>query len=169
MLPMRNPSLRAGAALAAVVGLAMAMPAMADVMGSAGWSRATVPGAKEAVGYLELTNPGDEERALLLLTSTVSDRVLIYRNTVDSQGVSRMWPVAKLKLEPGETVRLEPNGLHLMFSDIKQGFKVGDRIPLTMQFDGHEKAFTVMLEVRPLVPEKAPVAQGTHKNHDNHK
>jgi periplasmic copper chaperone A len=130
----------------------MASAAMADVVGSAGWSRATVPGAKEAVGYLVLTNKGEEERSLLKITSTVSDRVSIHRSSVDSQGVARMWPVGKLKLEPGEAITFDPNGLHVMFNDIKQGFKAGDKVPLTLQFDGLEKPFTVMLEVRPLVP-----------------
>jgi periplasmic copper chaperone A len=151
---------RSGAALAAVSMLTMASAALADVTGSAGWSRATVPGAKEAVGYLVLTNNGDEERSLLKITSPLCDRVSIHRSSVDSEGVARMWPVGRVKLEPGETLTFNPNALHLMFNDIKQPFKVGDKVPLTLQFDGLEKPFTVMLEVRPLVPEKA--SSGDH-------
>lgn len=137
---------------AAMLATAMAVPATADVVGSAGWSRATTPGAKEAVGYLELVNNGDEERKLLKITSTISDEVRIHRSMLSSEGVTQMWPVGALKLEPGQIVRFEPNGLHVMFNDIKHALKVGDRVPLTLQFDGFEKPFTVMLEVRPLVP-----------------
>ncbi len=154
-------SFRVGAVLGtAILGLAMGSAAMADVVGSDGWSRATAPGAKEAVGYLMLTNNGDEDRSLLKITSPVSDEVTIHRSSIDSQGMARMWPVAKLKLEPGETVKFEPNGLHVMFGDLKKGFKAGDKVPLTLQFDGHEQPFTVMLEVRPLVPDKPAMDHG---------
>jgi periplasmic copper chaperone A len=148
---------RLKSALGATLMLTMTAAVMADVEGSAGWSRATVPGAKEAVGYLVLTNQGEEERSLLKITSTVSDRVSIHRSSVDSQGIARMWPVGKLKLEPGETVTFEPNGLHVMFTELKQPLKAGDKVPLTLQFDGFEKPFTLLLEVRPLVEQKPAV------------
>jgi copper(I)-binding protein len=104
------------------------------------------------VGYLVLTNNGEELRSLLKITSPVCDRISLHRSSVDSEGVARMWPVGSLKIEPGESVRFDPNGLHVMFVDIKASFKAGDKVPLTLQFDGFEKPFTVMLEVRPLVP-----------------
>jgi periplasmic copper chaperone A len=152
--------LRSGVALAAILGLTLAAPAMADVVGSAGWSRATPPGAKEAVGYLVLTNNGDEERKLLKITSPVSDRVGIHRSTVDSQGVARMWPVGSVTLAPGESLRFEPSGLHVMFSELLKPFKAGEKIPLTLQFDGFEKPFTVLLEVRSLVPDPPAAGHG---------
>ena len=163
-----NTRIRSWAALVATTMLCSMLsgPVLAEVEGSAGWSRATVPGAKEAVGYLVLTNKGDDERSLLKITSPVCDRVSIHRSSVDSKGVARMWPVGKLKLAAGEVVTFEPNGLHIMFEELTQGFKVGDRIPLTLQFDGLEKPFTVMLEVRPLVP-AAPDSSG-RADHGKH-
>jgi copper(I)-binding protein len=142
-------------ALAAIMAGLLTSPAMADVTGSDGWSRATPPGAKEAVGYLVLTNKGDELRSLLKITSTISDEVRIHRSSVNSEGVSQMWPVAFIKLEADETVRFEPNGLHVMFSGLAKPLKAGDKVPLVLQFDGREPPFTVMLEVRPLVPAAA--------------
>jgi copper(I)-binding protein len=52
------------AALAAVLGLALAMPAIAEVKAGDGWARATAPGAKVAAAYLTRTHPGDEQRTL---------------------------------------------------------------------------------------------------------
>ncbi len=141
-------------ALVAAMGLLQAPAATAQVVASEGWTRATVPGAKTGVGYLVLTNKGSEEASLMVLTSTVSDKVQIYRSSVDSQGVSRMWPVGFLKIPPGESVRFDPNGLHLMFNDIKAPFAVGRKVPVRMIFE-HEPEFIVDLEVRPLVPEAA--------------
>ncbi len=85
---MKTISSRLGTALgAAVFGLCLASAAVADVTGSAGWSRATPPGAKEGVGYLVLTNPGEEERSLLKIATTVSDEVSIHRSSIDSEGM----------------------------------------------------------------------------------
>jgi copper(I)-binding protein len=137
--------------------------AVADVVGSDGWSRATPPGSKEGVGYLVLTNNGDEERSLMVITSTLSDTVRIRRSSIDSDGVTKMWPVGFLKIGPGETVRFDPNGLHVMFSDLKKPLKAGDKVPLTLQFDGFEKSFTLMLEVKPLVPAATP-DQAQHRH-----
>ncbi|MEO6079743.1 MAG: copper chaperone PCu(A)C [Steroidobacteraceae bacterium] len=161
---MKNISPRITAALAAVILATAVAPAMADVVGSAGWSRATPPGVKEAVGYLVLMNNGVEERKLLKITSPVSDEVTLHRSSITSEGLARMWPVGSLKIEPGESLRLEPGGLHVMFSKLKNVLKVGDKVPLTLQFDGFEKPFTVMLEVRPLVPETHAADHHSHAN-----
>jgi copper(I)-binding protein len=143
---------------------AIAAPAMADVVGGEGWSRATPPGAKEAVGYLVLTNKGNEERSLLKITSPISDEVRIHRSSVNAEGVSQMWPVGFLKIQPGDSVRFEPTGLHVMFRELKKPLKAGDKVPLILQFDGFENPFTVMLEVKALVPEKPAAGGADHKH-----
>lgn len=139
-------------ALLAATGLLHGAPAHAQVVASEAWTRATVPGAKTAVGYLVFTNKGSEEANLMVLTSAVSDKVQIHRSSIDSQGVARMWPVGFLRIPPGEAVRFDPSGLHLMFNDIKAPFVVGQKVPLRVIFE-HEPEMIVQLEVRPLVPE----------------
>ena len=140
--------------LLAAAGLLQAATASAQVVASEGWTRATVPGAKTGVGYLVLTNKGSDEASLMVLTSSVSDKVQIHRSTLDAQGVSRMWPVGYLKIQPGESVRFDPSGLHLMFNDIKAPFVVGSKVPVRLIFE-HESEINIELEVRPLVPEAA--------------
>jgi periplasmic copper chaperone A len=157
-------SVRTSAAAALVVAGLFAAAAMAEVTGSDGWSRATPPGAKEAVGYLVLKNNGDEQRKLLKITSTISNEVSIHRSSISSQGLAQMWPVGFVRLEAGESMRFEPNGYHVMFTGLKNPLKAGDKVPLVLQFDGFEKPFTVMLEVRPLVP----AAATDHSAHDHH-
>jgi copper(I)-binding protein len=72
---------------------------------------------------------------------------------VDAQGVARMWPVGKLEIQPGETVRFDPNGLHLMFEDLKAPLVAGQKVPVRMVFE-HLPQVIVQLEVRPLVQDK---------------
>lgn len=136
----------------AIASLAWSGWAAAEVKASGGWARATAPGTKVAAAYLVLTNTGAEERKLMKIVTTVSDEVSVHRTSVDSQGVTRMWPMSVLAVPAGETLRLEPNGLHVMINKLKAPLVAGQKVPLTMKFDGGEPEFTLMLEVRPLVP-----------------
>lgn len=151
---------RLHAAAWVVLGLLCAPLARADIVANEGWSRATPPKASTAVGYLVLTNTGTESRSLLRIISPASDRVMIHRSSVDHNGIARMWPVGELTLKPGETLRFDPNGFHVMFTGISAPFVTGTRVPLQLLFED-EKEVTVMLEVRPLVPD-APAAPHGH-------
>jgi copper(I)-binding protein len=124
-------------------------PAAAEVVASEAWTRATASGAP-GVGYLVLTNSGTEEAKLLKIVSPACDTVRIHRSSVDENGVARMWAVGKLVIAPGESVRFDPNGLHLMFMDLKAPFVAGQKVPLQLTFE-FEPEITVMLEVKPLV------------------
>ena len=145
---------------ALAMALLLAPLARADILASGGWSRATPPGTTTAVGYLVLTNTGGDSRSLLRIVSPACDRVMIHRSSVDHNGVARMWPVGELTLRPGEEFRFDPNGFHVMFMGIKSPFVVGAKVPLSLLFED-EKEVTVMLEIRPLVPD-APAAH--HRN-----
>jgi copper(I)-binding protein len=148
--PVRNRSLQA--AMAAVAGLMLVAPAMAEVKADGGWVRASAPGSKTTAAYLTLTNTGTEQRRLMKITSTVSDDVSVHRTSVTAQGNMRMWPMAVVAVEPGQTLKLEPGGIHVMINALKAPLVAGQKVPLTMKFDGGEAEFTLMLEVRPLVP-----------------
>jgi periplasmic copper chaperone A len=153
-------------ATAALAALALApSTAHADIVVEQAWTRATVPGATEAAGYLTIRNTGSEERTLLRLTSPITDRVTLHQSAIDSQGMARMWPVAKLELKPGQSVTFDPNGKHLMISNLTQPLRVGDTVPVTFQFDKGEAPVTALLQVRPLVDEAPPAAAGAHAGH----
>lgn len=148
------------ALLTAALALGTAPFAAAEVKVVEGWARATTPGAKVAAAYLTLSNSGDEERKLLKIVSPVSDEVSIHRTSVTNEGVARMWPMAVLAVDAGETLRMDPGGLHVMFNALKTPLVAGQKVPLTLKFDGGEPEFSVMLEVRPLVP-----AANDHAHH----
>jgi periplasmic copper chaperone A len=60
------------------------------------------------------------------------------------QGVMKMRPVAGgLEIKPGATVELKPDGYHLMFVDLKQPLKQGEKVAGTLEF---EKSGTVELQ-----------------------
>ena len=43
-----------------------------------------------------------------------------------------------IKIKPGETVTLQPGGLHIMIMDIAKPIVAGDKIKFTFKFDGAE-------------------------------
>ncbi|MFO7324379.1 MAG: copper chaperone PCu(A)C [Pseudomonadota bacterium] len=154
--------MRALAALLAVFSLGAAQFAAAEVKVLEGWARATPPGAKVGAAYLVLVNTSDEERKLMKIVSTVSDLVMLHRTSMTAEGTTRMWPLAGLTLKPGETLRMDQGAVHVMFNELKAPLVAGEKVPLTLKFDGGQPEFTVMLEVRPLVP--AATAQ-EHQHH----
>jgi hypothetical protein len=132
----------------------------------AGWSRQTPPGITVGVGYFTLKNTGTQSRQLLKITAPQAASIEIDRTSTDAQGVSRMWPVGKLEIAPGQTVKLSPNGLHIMLRGLKQPLLPGQTVPVTMLF-ADEPPVTVVLQVRALsdVDGAAP-ADGAHTMHN---
>lgn len=106
-----------------------------DLIVAAPWTRATPGGAKIAGGYLKITNNGKSADRLLSATSAGADRVEIHEMSM-TDGVMKMRPLTDgLTIKPGETVELKPGGFHIMFMDIKQPLKQGDKLKATLTFE----------------------------------
>lgn len=101
------------------------------------WSRATPPVTPVAVGYLTITNDGSEPDKLISISSSLAERVEIHESMM-TDGISRMQPVAEVVIGPGETVTLAPGGLHLMYIKPEHGLKEGERFPATLTFEKAE-------------------------------
>lgn len=97
------------------------------------WVRATAPGQKTAGAYLELTGVADT--ALVAVDSPLAGKAELHNMSMDG-GVMRMRAVEKIDLPAGTTVKLAPGGLHVMLLDIRQAFKEGGKVPLTLTFRG---------------------------------
>ena len=77
------------------------------------WVRAAPPGAASLAGYLVLRNPCRAPVEVVDVESKDFGMPMIHR-TVEEGGMSRMRPAGKLVLAPGDSLRFEPGGLHLM-------------------------------------------------------
>ena len=147
-----SKSLRGVPAMIAAAALLLSLPAAADIVAEDGWARATVPGVKEGAGYVTLRNTGTEARSLLRLTTPICDELSLHLSSVDSNGVAHMWPIGKLELKPGEIVKFEPNGKHMMFRGMTSPLVAGKTVAVTFEFE-NERPLTVQLEIKPLVPD----------------
>lgn len=99
------------------------------------WVRAMPPSAAVAAGYLTLHNAAARPLRLLAVESPMASVVEIHEMR-SANGMMQMRHLTEgLLIEPGQTVQLEPGGLHLMFMDPTATFSAGDSVPLTLRFD----------------------------------
>ncbi|MFJ5488746.1 copper chaperone PCu(A)C [Hansschlegelia beijingensis] len=99
-----------------------------DLLISNPWSRATAAGAKVGAGYFTLTNQGSTPDRLVSVSSDFSEKAEMHETTTEN-GVSRMRPIpGGLEIKPGETIRFEPGGKHLMFLGLRQPLKQGESV-----------------------------------------
>jgi len=156
-------------ALAALLAL-LGAPARAqevkagDLVITQAWSRATPGGAKIAGGYLTIENKGAAPDRLISGAGDIAGKVEIHEMAMNN-GVMTMRPLDKgLVIEPGKTVKLAPGGYHLMLMDLKQPFKQGDKVPVTLEFEKAGKV-ALSLDVQG-VGAQAP-AGGAASGHDH--
>ena len=76
-------------------------------------------------------------------------------------GVMRMRPIARIELEAGKTVKLEPGALHVMLLELRRPLKPGEQVPLALTVERPDQTrvtITVHAEVR------APAAANLHSH-----
>ncbi|MGZ9079432.1 MAG: copper chaperone PCu(A)C [Burkholderiales bacterium] len=113
----------------------------ADIKVENAWARATAPGQKTGSAYVELTSPADA--ALVAAGSPLAARVELHSMTLEG-GVMRMRALPRIDLPAGKTVKLAPNGLHLMLIDLKRPLKAGDKLPLVLSVQTSGTSLTTL-------------------------
>ena len=91
-------------------------------------------GTNHAV-YLTIENTGDADDRLIAVESSLAGAIELHRvNVVD--GIMQMRPAdGGIRLPAGETVVLEPAGLHIMMIGINRDLKSGDSFEITLEFE----------------------------------
>jgi hypothetical protein len=99
------------------------------------WSRATAPSAPTAGGYLKIVNNGKTPDRLVSGRSAASEKVEIHEMKMEGN-VMRMRELDKgLEIPAGGSVTLAPGGFHVMFIQLKEPFKEGAQVPVTLVFE----------------------------------
>lgn len=95
----------------------------------------TPPGAPMAAGYLEIINHGQHDERFLGGDVTFAHELQLHETTVEGD-VSRMRQITDGMLIPaGTTVKFQPMGKHLMFTDLAEPLVDGDRKKATLTFE----------------------------------
>ena len=117
-----------------------------DLTVKGGFSRATLPNAPVAGGFLEITNTGTTDDRLVSASSDVAGRMEIHEMSMEND-VMRMRKLEEgLPIPAGETVSLKPGGFHIMFFDLKQPFVEGETVNVTLTFE-HAGSVDFPLEI----------------------
>jgi copper(I)-binding protein len=111
------------------------------------WTR-QAPGSDVAAVYLTLQNPTKQPITVVGIESSVASHVMIHETKTEN-GISKMRPHEQLVIAPGETVKFEPGGLHVMLHGLTQPLAVGQSVPLVLQLAGGAR-IAVAAVVRPL-------------------
>ncbi len=131
------------------------------------WSRAMPPGARTGVGYLTLANHGAEADRLVSASSPVAAEVQIHELAINDGVMTMRQLDGGLEIPANGEAKLAPGGLHMMLVGVKQPFREGEMVPLTLTF---EKAGTVevQLKVDAMGAKGAPAAAEDHSGHAGH-
>lgn len=117
----------------AVLALA-ALPAWAQVTVERPWSRATPPGSKIGVGFMQLKNAGAAPERVVGVSSPVAGRVEMHV-TMREGDVMKMRQVESFEIPAGGSFELKPGGAHLMLMGLDRPLKKGERVPLTLKLE----------------------------------
>ncbi|MCR5873505.1 copper chaperone PCu(A)C [Phenylobacterium sp. J426] len=152
--------------LTVIAALAAPAVALAAPKASDAWSRPAAAGTTGA-GFMTLSNPDKAPDALTSVEAPWAGRVEIHRSMM-SGGMSSMQKQPRVALAPGGKVLFAPGGYHLMFLELKQPLKIGDRLPATLVFASGARVKTEF-EVR-ITPPGAPstAKPGATPDHAHH-
>jgi len=96
-------------------------------------ARVGAPTGPNAALYFTASNDGDEPDVLIGVSTDVAGTVELHETTHGDDGTMGMRPVTSLDLPAGETLTLEPGGLHVMLIDVEP-LEEGDRITVTLHW-----------------------------------
>jgi copper(I)-binding protein len=138
---------------ALVAGPAPAGPTDAVVVEKA-WIRTTVPGVPVAAGYATLRNVSAHAETLVAVDCPVAASAELHETTM-SQGMTGMRPAGKVEIAPGQSLKLEPGGRHLMLTGLRGPLVVRGTVPLVFRFASGLRVSTVAV-VLPLNSTQGP-------------
>lgn len=97
--------------------------------------REPVPGRSMSAAFMTLINTSDELQRLVSVSAPWASSIEIHTH-LHEDGVMKMRQIESLEVPAGESVTLEPGGLHLMLFGLKTPLK--SELPMTFCFDNSE-------------------------------
>ena len=126
---------------------AAASAASPTLVVSDAWLR-KVPGVNVAAVYFSVRNVSSQPVELVGVRSESAGHAMIHETVVEG-GQSRMRPRERLVIAPGQTLKFEPGGLHVMLHGFTYEPEPGQEVALVLLLaDGGEVQFGA--QVRPL-------------------
>jgi copper(I)-binding protein len=115
------------------------------------WVRLPVAAQRDAGAFMQITSAQDLS---LVEVRSVAARVTELHEMVVADNIMKMRAVPALDLPKGKLVELRPGSYHVMLIDLAKPLRAGDKVTITLIFEGRDKkrtAMDVMAEVRPML------------------
>jgi copper(I)-binding protein len=97
------------------------------------WVRTAPPRAMMMAGYMTLRNDGAAPATLVSGESDVFGVVEMHRTLV-VDNISRMRQVSEVTIPAHQSLRFEPQGMHLMLMQERRELKAGDKVNFRLHF-----------------------------------
>ncbi len=105
-----------------------------DVTITRQWARASIGTMRPTAAYLTITNNGKDAVILDRIKTKIAAMAHIHNSTTNAKGISSMAPAGEIRIEPNQSVTLQPSGLHIMLMDLQRPLIKGDSFELTLIF-----------------------------------
>ncbi len=116
------------------------------------WGRPSPKMAMAGAFYMTIYNDGTEDDRLISASSPVCGSVELHESYMTPEGAMGMRPIEGGILVPAKgKAELKVGGLHIMCIDIKQGFEIGKKVLVNLQF---EKGGSMPIEIE--IRQEAP-------------
>lgn len=99
--------------------------------------------AQAAAGYMGISNSGHDADKLIAIETPAAQSAMLHGTEHGTDGVARMVPLEGLEIPAGDTVVLEPGGMHVMLMGLTGPLTEGQMVPGVLVF---EKAGRVEME-----------------------
>ncbi|MDP5309245.1 copper chaperone PCu(A)C [Paracoccus spongiarum] len=106
---------------------------MGDLTIEHAWSRATIGADRPGVFYVEITNAGSADDALVGIATPAAGMPMLHE-TVVTDGIASMPHSMSVPVPAGQTVALAPGGYHGMLMGLVTALKEGGSFPVTLTF-----------------------------------
>ena len=106
----------------------------ADIVVEDAWARASIGINRPGAAYMTLRNTGTDPVTLVELETPLAMMPDIHETKTDANGVSSMGPVGEITIPAGESVALEPGGMHAMLMRLQTKMVEGETFPLRLNF-----------------------------------
>ncbi len=98
------------------------------------WLRAAPPNAKMLAAYVQLHNDSEESLKLIGANCDLFHMTEIHR-TIEVDGVFKMEEQKSLTIAAGETLTMEPGGLHIMLMMPEEALELGQMVDMTLVYE----------------------------------
>ena len=106
------------------------------------------PGVPNTAAYFSIQNSSDTRQTLISASTDFATKAEIH-NHIQVDGMMRMQHQSEVVIQPGESIKFAPGGLHIMLFGLKQPLRDGQSVSISLQTKEGESISFIANVARP--------------------